>query len=642
MRALATTAVLALGALVVAARVAAEPAVVVKLADGRRIPGNELRTGPGKDQTLDTVFGPLVIPRSSLRDGTTREAPEIERPPEQRRVTKSRWFVIENDLTDSRAALYRDQLDTFFDWMIGVYALDRKRLEQRAPFRAFVYRKRADFKRVQDEVAPGIAASKGQGFAEGVAGFFSPGQFATYLWDAEGGRGSAHLGVAKHETTHMLNALMAQQHALQIPVWFEEGAATYFSAATLSGNAKEPDDHPGALATVVDELERDKGMGNRELRSVPYATFYSREYSWGWALVRFLRHHKKGALWKPVLERLRSGGRGPPSDSYNKRFLKTVRFKTDAKLDEAWHAHLLAAKPGDGMTPVGASEEALAEVEALAKPTEQQARLFARLGESFAESGLPRPAVVYLRAAFRGGVERSRLHALLARALAESDGLAVDEPWPDESLEHLRLAAELDPLRAALRLEYGTQLLLHADTLHTMGDARDQLGLGLLVIGPDDDDIGIALGALRGQVNLRPSGTARDALAELQKLAPPWSALLERAFLEFLQEEQRFDEMLDVLRARDAAGKADFEQRAMLAGLLLAASESAAAADLYGKLLTEDEKALHLWPKRIESLVAAGRTDKARTERDKALAAIGAAPEDLDVLRRLIERIEIP
>ena len=150
--------------------------------------------------------------------------------------------------------------------------LDRDRLKRDAPYRMQVYRRRKDFKKVQAEVAPGIE-NKGQAFAEGVAGFYSQGHKCIFMWDAEGMQGATQLEVAKHETTHLLNSLLARQIAINVPTWFEEGAATYFSMAIAlpGGNVPEPRDHAGALAEVVGEIESGKPYTGRGIRSVSCA-----------------------------------------------------------------------------------------------------------------------------------------------------------------------------------------------------------------------------------------------------------------------------------------------------------------------------------------------------------------------------------
>ena len=72
-------------------------------------------------------------------------------------------------------------------------------------------------------------------------------------------------------------------------------------------------------------------MKSRELRSVKWAEFLGRQYSWGWAQVRFFRHHGKGKLWGELLKYLRTiSPIGPVSDSEERRFLKMARFASSA------------------------------------------------------------------------------------------------------------------------------------------------------------------------------------------------------------------------------------------------------------------------------------------------------------------------
>ena len=144
-------------------------AETLQLDDGRVLFGRRVRRGQ-KTVVLETDFGPLTIPAGRLAASGT----VTRKPPPSRRAIKTRWLLIECDLSEARAQLYADQLDAFFDWMIRVYDLDLKRVRRDAPYKMFLYRRRADFKKVQAEVAPGIER-KGKGFAEGVAGFYSSG-----------------------------------------------------------------------------------------------------------------------------------------------------------------------------------------------------------------------------------------------------------------------------------------------------------------------------------------------------------------------------------------------------------------------------------------------------------------------------------
>ncbi|MHC4860830.1 MAG: tetratricopeptide repeat protein, partial [Planctomycetota bacterium] len=389
------------------------------------------------------------------------------------------------------------------------------------------------------------------------------------------------------------------------------------------------------------DLDAGRPMGNRELRSVPYATFYGREYAWGWALVRFLRRDEAGRRWKPFIKFMRTVSGVPPSDSECRRFLRAVGFRDDAALDLAWHAHLLAARAQGGFSvPMGTSDEALAEVERLEKPTPEQARTFARIGESFAEKGLARPAVVYLRAAVRGGVAGPAIHRALATALARVAGCDADEPWPEEAVDHLRKAVEAEPLRAASRRDLGRQLLLHAKTDAQILEARNQLGLALLLAGPDDDVLSLAIGALRGVVaadrSLSPGGAAKL----LTEVVPEAAAAVRTAHGYFLQEEELWDDLVEVIQERVEAGVATFEDRKMLAGLYRAGDRLSEAAAIYAGLLEEAPDALHLWLPLVATLVEAGRTEDAAKAREEALAAIDASSGDHEALRRRILEIE--
>jgi hypothetical protein len=603
--------------------------VYLDLPDGRKVPGTRI-TRSGSFVTLTTAFGQLRVPRTLIdvsRPKVLRHAPK------ERYERRTNWFRIDCDLTAERAALYANELDAYFEWLIGIYGMDRKRLKKRAPFPVHVYRMRADFKRVQDEVAPGISESKGSGFAEGVAGFHSG--KGTYLWDAEGAHGGTHLEVGKHEVTHLLNSHFASMTGVRFPVWFEEGTATYFEAAVSFGG-REPEDNPAALATVLGDLSSGRAYANRALRGVPYSKFHGREYSWGWAMVRWLRRDRDGRRWKPFLEFMKTASGGAPSDSENGRFLKAIGFKKDAALDEAWHAHLVLAGKKDPLVPLGASENALAEVAKIARPTAEQAATFFRFGESFARKGLGGPAVVYLRAAVRGGIEDPRLFLRLARMIAAVDGCTSDDPWPDESLDYLRRAVKTDPLRAATRCELGRQLLLIAESGDEIVAARNQLGLALLLAGPNDDIVYLATEALRGVMAADESLSARAARDWLVERAPNAKRSLLTAFHYFLQEEGLWEDLAKALEESVEKGEARFEDRKMLAGLYRAGDRLTDAAKIYAELLIENPKALYLWLPLVQCLAEAGETAAAMKAREKAIRTIDASREDHQALRERI------
>jgi tetratricopeptide (TPR) repeat protein len=626
----------------VAAPDAAQP--LVHLRDGRVLYGRKVaRTGG--HVVLQTDFGVLRVPADALAGNRTTARP-AEKPPETR-TTRTKWLEIVSDLSDERAKLYADQLDGFFDWMIRVYALDVKRVRQDVPYRMRVFRRRDDFKELQARVAPGIEA-KGQAFAEGVAGFFSPADMTVYMWDAEGAYGGVHLEVAKHETTHLLNTLLARQIAIRLPTWFEEGSATYFSTfiATPGGAAREPEDHPGAFAQVIGDLDGNHPLKSRALRSVKWANFRGREYAWGWALVRYLRRLHGGKTWPKLLEFLRTiAPTGPVSDSEERRFLDTVGFRKSDAFDEAWHEHLRASKP-KGRAPLGTSPEVLAEVAKLEKPDAATARTLARIGVSLARVHEFEAAIVYLRAALRGGIEDPDVPYRLAYALAGEAAATEDAPWPDEAVDALRDAVKLAPLRAAYRFLLGRQLLVRARSVEALREAHAMLGLALVLAGPDDDHVRIEVALLRAANALEPDRPLDETVAAVQSAVPPAAATLRTAESYYLQETEDWDALARVLSKRIEAGEATLEQRAMLAGLYMASDRFDEAEAIYAAMLEGDAKdttgeALRYWPDRIECLVRMGRKADARVALKRANEALKSADGSHGWIRRRLRRIEL-
>jgi hypothetical protein len=618
-----------LGALLAAAR-AEDARALLPLKDGRVLYGRSVERR-AKEAVLKTDFGALKVPASALAGKETAPPP----PPPPVRTEKTRWLEIEHDLAEERGRLYADQLDSFFEFMLSVYALDRDRVARGAPYRLKVFRRREDFKRLQREEAPDIER-KGKGFAEGVAGFYSPGHGRIFLWDAEGAYGGFHLEVAKHETTHLLNGLLAQQAALRLPTWFEEGSATYFSMF-VAGAGPEPEDHPGAAAEVMGDLEGGRAMRSRDLRSVPWETFHGREYSWGWAQVRFFRRHRKGAMWPALLGYLRTVPHaGAVTDSEERRFVEAAGFRSSDAFDAAWHAHLRDERPPGERLYVGTSPEVLARIAAIAKPTEAMTRDFARIGISLARVHEAAPALVYLRAALRGGAGDPEVPYQLARSLALAAGTPEDAAWPDEAVGALGEAVRLAPLSAAYRLALGRQLLVR----RSGEEAYAMLGLALVLAGAQDDDLECALGLLR-------AAAARDAARPVEELAtglaasvPPAAAALRTAAVYHLQEAEDWEKLGALLGRRVEAGEATAEERAMLAGLYGLLDRGDEAEAIWRDLVRERE-GLRYWPDLVDCLLGAGRKAEARAALAEAYAAVDKAPPELRFVRRRLERIRI-
>jgi tetratricopeptide (TPR) repeat protein len=372
---------------------------------------------------------------------------------------------------------------------------------------------------------------------------------------------------------------------------------------------------------------------------VSYAEYRSDEYAWGWSLVRFLRRGKKGTLWAPLLEQMKALSGSAPTDGENRRFLRALGYGSDEAFDEDWYAHILALEPEE-KTPLGTSKETLAAVAAVKKPTPEQATLLARLGRSFAASGMSEPAAVYLAAALRGGRDAVDLHLLLAEALAANAGRDEDEAWPDDAFGHLERAAAIDPLSAMVRLGLGRQMLLRAKSKDDVAAARDVLGLGLILLGPADDAKALARWALEATLRSEPDLTPSNALARLEAAAPVATGALRSAWIASLQEREAWNVLLQELGARLEAGTADFEERVTLAGLFEASDQAERAAPLYRALLDERPAATYLWPRLVRALVAARRLDEAKAAKARALRILAEAPS-LAPLRRTVERIRI-
>ena len=527
------------------------------------------------------------------------------------------------------------------EWIASVYALDEKRLQKSAPFGVTVFRSRLDFQRRQREVAPEIAAMKGSGYAEGLAGFYSPKDHHIWMWDADADTRSSLPEVAYHEMTHWMNDLVRAGKP-QFPVWFEEGSATYFQ--TYTPGVTEPEPNLGALRTVLEELDAGTGYTGRQLRSIPYARFYSREYCWGCSFVSFARRAEGGRLWPRLLEYLEKAGSGPTGDAEEHRLLEALHFASDEALDQAWHESVQKLLEQKEPRAKGANAASLESVRALTKPSHDEAVLLARLGRDLARLGLAKEAVVYLEAALRGGVEDASLEVVLARALAVASSARDDEPWPEAARGHLEDAVALAPLVAEYRAVLGVQevLAVEAKEPHdpkAAAAARDHLGLALLLAGPDDDAAWIAAWTLRAVTHAMPDATVEEQGAWLAEKAPRQAAFVRTAETYVLQEEERWDELIGLLERQRDQAHISAEGLSMLAGLYSASGRYDEAVKTYQEALQGEGASLSLWPRYVAALLGAGDPKGALAAAKEAYQAFDESPAPSDAYRRAIERL---
>jgi tetratricopeptide (TPR) repeat protein len=363
---------------------------------------------------------------------------------------------------------------------------------------------------------------------------------------------------------------------------------------------------------------------------VPWETFHGREYSWGWALVRFFRQHGKGGGWGALLEHLRTIGPGAVTDSEERRFLEALGFRDSAAFDAAWHAHLKATRTAERQY-AGTSPEALAKIAAIAKPSPAMARDFARIGVSLARVQEAEPAVVYLRAAMRGGVEDAEVPYQLARAIALLADAPEDGKWPEEAGAALTEAVRLAPLVSTYRLALGRQLLAWGDIA-----AEAELGLSLVLLGPSDDEVATALCCLRAATRFDPERPV-DAIAQsLAESVPPAAPALRRAVVYYLQETEQWDRLAELIEQRGKDATA--EERAMLAGLYGLTDRDDEALAVWRELVGKEPR---YWPDLVECLLRAGRRTDAKAALAEAFAAVDKGPPELNWVRRRLERLRV-
>ena len=608
------------------------PTQYVSVAD-RSVPVLGTRS-KADEVVLETAFGTLAVPaKSSPREeaptGQTRTADPL------RRTARTTWWQLEHDLAPARAALYRDELDPFTEWILTAYDLDLGRLRKRAPFSLTVFRSRTDFKRAQAEHAPEISEWKGRGFAEGVTGFYSPETRGVFLWDGEAREGGTHLEVLRHEVVHWANHLLSESTGIHPPTWFEEGTAVYFSTSTALTEARaEPEDHPGALALVLADLDAGRAYAGAALRATPYDRFRNREYAWGWALVRFLRRHRKGRFWEPVLRHLRTvSTEGGETASEARRFLRAVEAKDDATFDRTWHRSLRASSR-NFIRRFGASPEQLESLAARKSIDGKLAGRLKRVGLSFADIGHWKVAAAYFEQALRGRGEDGELWSRLARCRARVAGVADDEAWPADALQALEAAVASRPLHAHDRNRLGWQRLMSSSPAR----AREALGLAFLLAGQNDDGPDLAAGALEGIMAAEPTLSLDAAVASLMVIHPRARPTIEQAHVRVLQRNGDWNRLLTLLEARHGERRATFDDRRVLAGLLKLVDRADEADAIYEVLLSERPSELALWIERVECLVALGQGLKAEAVSGQARRAFEADPRELAWLHQRLAR----
>lgn len=623
---------------VLVAAIRSADAQSVALKDGRVVRGTAVEPAPS-GVTVETAFGRIAVPQHAIAKRPADAKVTPERAASGWRTIETRWFTLRTDVSDARVRAYRDVIDPFGDRMRDAYAFPRGFVDRTPKCRFELYRSRADFKRRQARVAAGIERQRGRGFAEGIAGFYSPKLRAVICWDTGGAEGDADLEVARHEIVHYFNHCRSVIEGRENPSWFEEGTATYFSTPWVGPVRRSaPELHAPSLFLVHSDLAGDRPYGLAALLGRSYGEFLGREYAWGWALVRFLRTTRGGKVWPRVLKTLRGADATP---SGVRRFLKAVRYPDVARFERAWYG---AIRTWSSTGPAGAAATTLDMVRRSRRPSRDEARAFARVGCALARKRLHAAARVYLEAALRGGAASAAIHTAIARAMAGEADVADDDPWPDAAVNHLRDAVACAPLDASHRAELARRLV----DAGAFAEAWRAFGLAIVLAGPDDDVVSFAAGALEAAAEStdesasgRRGENGGDPVARLRSAAPWATAAIERASVYHLQANQAWRELRTLLTKRHRDGRADAEERRMLADLHRLGESFDAAADLYRGLLDDDPRDLSRWLPYVTALRDAGRTEDARRARKRAIESIAAANEDWASLRRDLAELDL-
>jgi len=404
-----------------------------------------------------------------------------------------------------------------------------------------------------------------------VAGYFQYNPDIKYIaLSTEPGRGHDLAFVLRHEYVH---ALVKNTHA-RVPLWFNEGAAQYYSEYELSKDGRMVsfgERHDRSL----DALARRELLPLRTLLSIDYWSPYYHErehralfYAQSWALVHFLLSDKSGVRRAQLVRYLEAAAGASSEESFRQAFQMDMgrmegEFRTYVRAARYAGRRELLVEP---LPPAPKLEN-----RALSEPEAQ-----AYLGDLLLHTDRPDDAEEYLARALN-------LDADLAAAHASLGLLRLRQNRVREAKEHLQQAVEIDPLNHLARFYYAD--LLRREGLETEKTIAGYAATTRLIRAELKKVIELKpkfleAYALLGLVDLERSPQVDEAIALLRHaatLAPKrqeFNLLLAQIHLrrgEF-KEARR---IIEPLARDDAAGLARSEARQLLAKV--AADEALAA-----------------------------------------------------------------
>jgi tetratricopeptide (TPR) repeat protein len=263
-------------------------------------------------------------PRSPILDPLKTTLVKADNGPSFLRTTEysTEHYLVQTDM-DREVCVEAAQL---LERMYRGYRLHLKGMPEKdkKKFRVFLFSGRAGFKRYAEDVLGGGHVN--------AAGLYSPIVKQLLIWNLP--QHAEMFKTVQHEGFHQyIDRMMPDP-----PVWFNEGAASYFELAGYEkGKWKEGQADPDAVQRLrrlgMMPLKDYIRLGNRQFRT---REFELRNYAQGWLLTHFLRNSNRAnlQLFKALFEELCRAEDGQAA-------VERVFAEIDLdQLDAAFRAHL--------------------------------------------------------------------------------------------------------------------------------------------------------------------------------------------------------------------------------------------------------------------------------------------------------------
>lgn len=378
-----------------------------------------------------------------------------------------------------------------------------------------------------------------------TAGYFQAGDDVNYITLTAESRGQQDpFDVIFHEYTH----LMVNNTLGNVPTWFNEGLAEYYSSFSISDDQKVVLGNP--IASHVFLLREKKMLPLRTLFQVDHKSPYYNErdkqsifYAESWALLHYLILGKGGARANQVGAFVEAMGRNVPmEEAFQQTFSMT--FETmEKELRDYIKSDRYPIMTGHFERKLGSNANAEMQVASI---TEAQAQAY--LGDLLLHSNRA-DAEAYLKKALSLDPDLAMAHASLGM-------LRVREGKAAEARESLEKAVAADSQNYLIHYYYAYAL---------SRSGQDSTGL---VYGFPPEYVGKMRAALEKAIALRPDFVESVSLLAFVNLVT----------------ETRLDESIDMLVKARSRAKGKNDLMFMLAQLYMAKRDYQSAKELIGKI----------------------------------------------------------